>query len=92
MEQRRCPKCGKPLAKLTYVDSHEDDKSWIKAAGMAIAATVMIVAYRGHGANGFWGKTKRTRKTYRKFKSDPCGCEWTECMGSQGINIFGNEW
>ncbi len=92
MELKKCPKCGKPLSKLEYEDRHEDDKSWIKAAGMAVAAAAMIVALRGHGANGYWAETKRTRKTYRKYKSTPCGCEWTEYKGSQGINIFGNEW
>lgn len=88
----KCPKCGRILSKITQMDYHEDDKSWIESAGMAVAAIAMIVGTSGHGGNGYWAETKRTRNNYRKYKSYPCGCEWTEHIGSQGINIFGNEW
>lgn len=88
----KCPKCGRILSKITQMDYHEDDKSWLESAGMAVAAIAMIVGTSGHGGNGYWAETKRTRNNYRKYKSYPCGCEWTEHIGSQGINIFGNEW
>ncbi len=88
----KCPKCGRILSKITQMDYHEDDKSWLESAGMAVAAIAMIVGTGGHGGNGYWAETKRTRNNYRKYKSYPCGCEWTEHMGLQGINVFGNEW
>lgn len=88
----KCPKCGRILSKITQMDYHEDDKSWIESAGIAVAAIAMIVGTGGHGANGYWAETKRTRNVYRKYKSYPCSCEWSELKDTKYLNIIGEEW
>lgn len=88
----KCPKCGKILSKITQSEYSEDDKTWLESAGMAVVAVVTILGTGGHGANAYWKETKRTRKTYIKYKSYPCGCEWSKLKNTQELNILGNEW